>query len=106
MYKDIQRKEQTTMAAFSINEINEAKEYIRLAATLLDADWSFFQDESIASDLDHLAWVATLMDSKGVGGTDSVWLNQETFLGFKADGAEFIVDFVLYQEGLLVLDPA
>lgn len=85
------------MAAFSTAEIDEAKTYIRIAATLLGADQSFFRDETIASDLDHLAWVATLMDSKGIGGTESVWLNQDVFLSFKSEGAEMIVDFVLYE---------
>lgn len=69
-----------------------------MAATLLDANWSFFQDETVASDLDHLAWVATLLDSKGVDGTNCVWLNQDVFLSYKADGAEMIVAFVLHME--------
>lgn len=88
------------MAAFSTQELNEAKAFIRAAATQLDSDWGFFQDETVASDLDHLAWTATLLDGEGIDGTDSVWLNQDLFLSYKSLGADFIVEFVLHQNAL------
>ncbi len=86
------------MTAFSTKEIKEAKEFIRTAATGLDTDWSFFQDETVATDLDHLAWIATLMDSVGIDGTESVWMNQDLFLSFKSEGADKMVGFALHME--------
>jgi hypothetical protein len=88
------------MAAFTTKEINEAKVFVRIAAMQLDSDRGFFQDETLASDLNHLAWTATLLDAEGIDGTDSVWLNQDLFLSHKSRGADFVIGFVLHQNAL------